>query len=154
MGMDEAHPVLMPIGQDYSDSTTSNSDCLEIRSVKKPTIKKFQSLAGSLLWFARCTRPDISFSVYKLTRSTHAPTTADWALGVRVVKYLKGTKTMKLYLGGESEHVAQIPARYDISALQRNNDTLGTKFDMNALLVPDRFDIDIDIGFCVHARGK
>ena len=101
VGMDEAHPVLTPIGDDYSDSTTSNSDLLEMRSVKKPTIKKFLSLAGSLLWFARCTRPDISFAIHKLMRRTHAPTTADWALGVRVVKYLKGTKTMKLYLGGE-----------------------------------------------------
>ncbi|CCI47281.1 unnamed protein product [Albugo candida] len=96
MGMDEAHPVLTPIGQDYSDSTTSNSEYLEIRLVKKAT-----TLAGSLLWIARCTRPDISFAMHKLTRRTHAPTTADWASGVRVVKYLKGTKSLKLYLGGE-----------------------------------------------------
>ena len=101
MKMDEAHPVLTPIGQDYSDSTKSKSDCFEISSVKKPTIKKFQCLSGILLWIARCTRPDISFDVHKLMRRTHAPTTADWALGVREVKYLKGTKTMKLYLGGE-----------------------------------------------------
>ena len=52
---------------------------------------------------ARCTRPDISisFAVHKLTRRTHAPTTADWALRVRVVKYIKCTKRLKLYLGGE-----------------------------------------------------
>lgn len=83
MGPDEAHPVLTPIGQDSSDSTASNSECLKMRSVKKLTIKTFQSLAGSLLWFACCTRPDISFSVHKLTKCTHAPTIADWALRAR-----------------------------------------------------------------------
>ena len=38
------------------------------------TIRKFQSLAGSLLWLSRCTRPDISFAVHRLTRKTHQPT--------------------------------------------------------------------------------
>ena len=101
MGMDEAHSVLTPIDQDYTVCTRSNSDCLEISSAKKPSIKKFQSLAGSLLCFARCTRPDIRFAVHKLRRRTHAPTTADWALGVSVMKDLKSTKSLELYLGGE-----------------------------------------------------
>lgn len=43
MGLDETHPVLTIIGQDNSGSTTSNLDCLEMRSVKKPTIKTFWS---------------------------------------------------------------------------------------------------------------
>ena len=63
MGLDQAHPVLTPIGQDYSDSTTSSSEELAMPSFKQPTIKKFQSLAGSLLWSARCTRPDIGYAV-------------------------------------------------------------------------------------------
>ena len=62
MGLYEVHTVLTPIGQNYSDSTTPKSDCLRMLVVKKPTIKKFQSLAGSHLWVARCTRPDISTS--------------------------------------------------------------------------------------------
>ena len=33
-----------------------------------PTIREFQSLVGSLLRIARCTRPDSSFAVHKATR--------------------------------------------------------------------------------------
>ncbi len=36
-------------------------------------IKQFRTLAGSLLWLARCTRPDIAFAVHMMTRRTHAP---------------------------------------------------------------------------------
>nr|CCA17849.1 polyprotein putative [Albugo laibachii Nc14] len=101
MSLDQAHSVLTPIEQGYSDASPSALEKLKVNSVKKPTIKRFQSLAGSLLWFARCTRPDISYAVHKLTRRTYAPTTADWALGLRVVKYIKGTKNLKFYLSGE-----------------------------------------------------
>ena len=94
MDLDQAHSVLTPIGQNYSDVLASISEKLEVNSVKEPTIKRFQSLPGSLLCFARCTRPDISYAVHKLTRRTHDSTTADWALGIRVVKYLKGTKNL------------------------------------------------------------
>ena len=51
---------------------------LPARSAKgDSSVKPFQSLMGSLLWIARCTRPDISFAVHKSTRQTHKPTTKD-----------------------------------------------------------------------------
>jgi hypothetical protein len=63
---------------------------------REPTIRSFQSLVGSLLWIARCIRPDISFAVHKATRHTHQPRTSDWKLAKRIVRYLKATKTLKL----------------------------------------------------------
>ena len=44
------------------------------------TIHAFQSLVGSLLWVARCSRPDIAFAVNKAIRQTHAPRVLDWKL--------------------------------------------------------------------------
>nr|CCA26198.1 putative copialike retrotransposon Hopscotch polyprotein [Albugo laibachii Nc14] len=101
MGFNQSHPVLKPIGHDYSDTMISNLDKMAMHSAKERTTKKLQSLAGSLLWFAQCTRLDISFAVHKLTRRTHSPTTAKWALGIRVVKYLEETKYLEFYLVGE-----------------------------------------------------
>ena len=92
MGLDQAYSVLTPIGQEYSNVSVSVSERFEVNSVKKLIIKRLQSLVGSLLWFARCTRPDISYAVLKLTRRARAATTAVWALDIRVVKYLKGKK--------------------------------------------------------------
>ncbi|KAG2927782.1 hypothetical protein PC110_g1843 [Phytophthora cactorum] len=42
-----------------------------------PTVQTFQSLVGSLLWVARCTRPDIAFAVYRVTRHSHASCESD-----------------------------------------------------------------------------
>jgi hypothetical protein len=60
--------------------------------------KQFRTLAGGLVWLARCTRPDIAFAVHQLTRHTHAPRLADLHLGKRVLRYLIGTAAMKLHV--------------------------------------------------------
>ena len=60
------------------------------------TIRDFQSLVGSLLWIARCTRPDISIAVHKDTRRTTEPSLSDWKLAKRITRYLRKTKSMKL----------------------------------------------------------
>ena len=60
------------------------------------TINAFQSLVESLLWVARCSRPDIAFAVRKATRQTHVPRVFDWKLAKHVARYLKGTATLKL----------------------------------------------------------
>nr|CCA23102.1 PREDICTED: hypothetical protein [Albugo laibachii Nc14] len=48
------------------------------------TVKKFKYLVGSLLWLSRCSRPDISFAVHRVTRHTHSPTEEDWKLAKRI----------------------------------------------------------------------
>uniref|UniRef100_A0AAV1U0G2 Reverse transcriptase Ty1/copia-type domain-containing protein n=1 Tax=Peronospora matthiolae TaxID=2874970 RepID=A0AAV1U0G2_9STRA len=51
-------------------------------------------------YIARCTRPDICFAVQKATRQTHTPTVKDWKTAKRIVRYLEGSKTLKLHLNG------------------------------------------------------
>ena len=62
----------------------------------KTTIRSFQSIVGSLLWVARCTRPDIAFAVQRATRQTHVPHVRDWKLAKRIARYLSRSKMMKL----------------------------------------------------------
>uniref|UniRef100_A0AAV1T2Z2 Reverse transcriptase Ty1/copia-type domain-containing protein n=1 Tax=Peronospora matthiolae TaxID=2874970 RepID=A0AAV1T2Z2_9STRA len=61
-----------------------------------PTVRQFQSLVGSLLWVARCLRPDIVFAVHKFTRRAHAPRLAVWKLAKRITQYLKSTAALKV----------------------------------------------------------
>ncbi|GMF36918.1 unnamed protein product [Phytophthora fragariaefolia] len=103
-GLGQANSVLAPIGSEEPSST----DVLEVLpplALKElvlltPTIAYFQSLVGSLLWIARCTRPDIMFAVHCATRRSHAPTMADWKLAKRIARYLSGTRKLKLLMGG------------------------------------------------------
>ncbi|KAG2995995.1 hypothetical protein PC121_g20298 [Phytophthora cactorum] len=82
-GMEMAHSVRTLIGEEWSGESESNAELLPAAgSGETPTITKFQSLVGSLLWVARCTRPDIAFAVHKASRRTHCPTIADWKLAI------------------------------------------------------------------------
>ncbi|CAI5725764.1 unnamed protein product [Peronospora destructor] len=96
-GLTDTNSTLAPIGADCYEVQPIDSALLEATSTNgAPTIKDFHSLVGSLLWVARCTRPDIAFAVHKTTRQTHQPRLHDWKLAKRVARYLKGTKTMKI----------------------------------------------------------
>uniref|UniRef100_A0AAV1VL46 Reverse transcriptase Ty1/copia-type domain-containing protein n=1 Tax=Peronospora matthiolae TaxID=2874970 RepID=A0AAV1VL46_9STRA len=73
-----ANGVRTPIGDECNDDNKDNVDYLPARGASgEPSLSAFQSLVGSLLWIARCTRPDICFAVHKATRQTHKPTTKD-----------------------------------------------------------------------------
>ncbi len=61
-----------------------------------PTVKSFQSLVGTLLWVARCTRPDIAFAVHCATRRAHVPTCNDYRLAKKIARYLAGSAGAKL----------------------------------------------------------
>lgn len=58
--------------------------------------KPYKEAIGCLLYLAQVTRPDIVFAVNKLSRFCNNPGKEHW-LGVkRVLKYLQGTKDLKL----------------------------------------------------------
>ena len=71
-------------------------------TAERPTTKSFQSLVGSLLWIARCSRPDIAFAVHRATRRIHAPRDYDMKLARRILRHLAGTTGMILHMGGVS----------------------------------------------------
>ncbi|CAI5734969.1 unnamed protein product [Hyaloperonospora brassicae] len=96
-GLEAANPTRAPISADCYDADEDDMKMLKaLSSSSEPTVKSFQSLVGSLLWIARCTRPDVVFAVDKATRETHAPRLKDWKLAKRIARYLKGTTTSKM----------------------------------------------------------
>ena len=58
----------------------------------------FRRLLGQLLWIARCTRPDILFSVQYLSQFAHCASKDHWMALIRVLRYLKTTIDDKLTL--------------------------------------------------------
>lgn len=62
-------------------------------------ITLYRSLVGALLYVAVNARPDVAVSVSLLGRKASAPTDQDWKAAKRIVRYLKGTKDMRLKFG-------------------------------------------------------
>jgi hypothetical protein len=84
--------------------------------------KRFRTLAGGLLWLARCTRPDIAFAVHQMTRRTYAPRHADLRLGKRVLRYLIGTAAMKLRVKQVSSDALALSAFTDADFAAKESD--------------------------------
>ena len=60
----------------------------------------YLQLIGSLGWIATGTRPDIAFTVSYLARFNADPDDRHWLCAKRVLRYLAGTKKLRLSLGG------------------------------------------------------
>jgi hypothetical protein len=100
-GMASVRSVRTPIGAESNEVDVTPEELLPTSGGDGVvTVRQFLSLVGSLMWVARCTRPDIAFAVHKASRCTHSPTMSDWKLGMRVARYLAGTKSMRLNMKG------------------------------------------------------
>lgn len=61
--------------------------------------KRYQALIGSLLYLMHATRPDLAFSVIRLSQFASCPRLCHWEALKRVLRYLKGTASASLMLG-------------------------------------------------------
>ncbi|KAJ8577778.1 hypothetical protein ON010_g1428 [Phytophthora cinnamomi] len=110
-GLADANAVGTPVVNDQDNG--DNSALLlggSNGTLSRPTIQKFQSLVGRLLWITRCTRPDIVLAEDRVTRRAHAPRESDWRNAKRIMPYLNGTIDVKLRLEVDSEvaHAAEV----------------------------------------------
>ncbi len=65
----------------------------------------YQSLVGSLIYLATCTRSDIAYAVGTLARFSSKPNQTHWVAAKRVLRYLKDTSELGiLFRGGEPGH--------------------------------------------------
>jgi hypothetical protein len=62
----------------------------------------YRSLVGSLMYLAVATRPDISYVVGRLSSFLDCFRLEHWQAAIRVLRYLKGTRTYALTLGGRN----------------------------------------------------
>jgi hypothetical protein len=70
---------------------------------------QYQSAIGGLLWCAKGTRPDITYTVGQLSQHCSAPKVRHWNAALRVLRYLSGTQEYGLQYGyiGSQEPVLQ-----------------------------------------------
>ena len=60
----------------------------------------YRSLVGSLMYLSVATRPDISYAVGRLSSFLDCYRLEHWEAAIRVLRYLKGTRSYALTLGG------------------------------------------------------
>lgn len=83
----------------------------------------YQRAIGSLMYAATSTRPDIAFTVSILSQFMRDPAQEHWEAAKRAIRYIKGTKNLKLTLGTTSQGIeafvdadwASQPHRHSIS---------------------------------------
>lgn len=97
----ETRPVESPMSKSFLPTAQSG----DLRSGGGAGIplepgNRYCELIGSLLYLANTTRPDISQAVGVLSRYRGTPTSAHMQEGLRLVRYLKGTRDYALQLGG------------------------------------------------------
>jgi hypothetical protein len=93
-GQKDAHPADTPMVQGFRVERPDKSIHHSDKSIP------YQELIGSLMYIANATRPDISLAVGRLASVMDCYTTDHWKAAVRVLHYLKGTRTLSLRLGG------------------------------------------------------
>lgn len=82
--------------------TDINFKLLSKRSPSSPrSPPQYNQLISLLLWISRCTRPDISFAVKKLSQFLQDPSLDHWKAAIQILRYLNATKHLCLTLGGK-----------------------------------------------------
>jgi hypothetical protein len=77
------------------------SDKVDLSMADRP----YRSLVGSLLYLATSTRPDISYAVNQLSRHLEIPSQQHWKAAIRVLRYLKTTKSVGIHYGSKSSGI-------------------------------------------------
>jgi hypothetical protein len=67
-----------------------------------PTSARYLELFGALNYLSVISRPDITFALGALGRFNSCPSEEHWHCLERVLRYVQGTKTLSLVLGGQT----------------------------------------------------
>ncbi|KXJ75469.1 hypothetical protein RP20_CCG011674 [Aedes albopictus] len=100
-GMNDCNPVSTPF--DASQKLSKEMSPKSSDEVERMANVPFRELVGGLQFVAQCTRPDIAFAVNAVSSYNSNPGEAHWMAAKRILRYLKGTKDMKLVYSSESE---------------------------------------------------
>ena len=99
-GQRDAHPLETPMvaGLQLRRPDKSVPTAPEVKEWAERT--PYRSLIGSLMYIAVGTRPDIAYAVGRLASFLDCYRPEHWEAGIRVLRYLKGTRLLNLVLGG------------------------------------------------------
>ena len=82
--MSDCKPVKMPVNPgSHLVKASSDEEAVDQQS--------YQSLVGSLMYLATCTRPDLEYAIGNLARFSSKPNGSHWTAAKRVLRYLRGT---------------------------------------------------------------
>ena len=87
----------------------SAADCPAEQDEKEEIdTRPYREPVGALAWLALGTRPDIVSASSSLARFGHNPGCVHCEADKRVLRYLRGTKTWRLKLGGKTPEIATL----------------------------------------------
>ena len=101
-GQADAKTATTPIAHGTQLLKPSPLTLLDDTKCERLTTLPYHSLVGSLMYIASESRPDIMFTVSKLSCFLDCYHETHWQAAVCVVQYLKGTRDMGLVLGSSS----------------------------------------------------
>lgn len=98
-GQTDAAPLSVPMDPGLK---LRRVDLKALSADEQATLAKlpYRSLVGCLLYLAIATRPDIAYSVQQFSQFLDCFSFVHWNAAIRLVRYLKGTRDLKLHLGG------------------------------------------------------
>ena len=103
-GQTDAYPVSTPMVENANSFLTRPPADEILSEEEKTSLAKlpYRSLIGQLLYPSLGSRPDISFAVQKLSKFLDCYRRSHWDAAIRIIRYLKGTRELHLWLGGEN----------------------------------------------------
>ena len=90
-GMMDCKPMKIPCERNIHDELREH-----INSPLLQDATRYRELVGSLIYLQQVTRPDLSFITNILGQQMSKPTKFHWELGLKTLRYLKGTIEFKL----------------------------------------------------------
>jgi hypothetical protein len=99
-GLENAHPVRTPMvhGEPLAHSMSPTTPSAKARMADVP----YRELVGSLMYANVATRADIAHPVGVVSQFSQNPGELHWLAAKRILRYLIGTKSYSLVLGGRS----------------------------------------------------
>ena len=93
--MNDAHDVVTPMLEDDRKRWEDNLSPLLDDKDKK----RYQAAVGSVLYVMHATRPDLAYTIIRLSQFASCPRAIHWDAIKRVLKYIKGTRHYGIALG-------------------------------------------------------
>jgi len=103
LGMENCKPVGTPMATPRSQRRAVQDDENGETEPKLTDKKFFLQIMGSLTYISVVSRPDIAYSVGKLSQHNQNPTEEDLIAAKRVLRYLQGTKDFKITFWKDEE---------------------------------------------------
>ncbi|CAL9019848.1 unnamed protein product [Prunus brigantina] len=136
-----------PEGPLWKEAINAEYDTSPIRTPYDPSLNlvknighgvsqlEYARIIGSLMYLTNCTRPDIAYSVNRLSRYTSNPGKDHWKAIVRVLRYLRFTKNVGLHYTRYPAVLEEYSDANWISDTKDSNSTSGYVFTIGGAAI-------------------